>query len=153
MSNAVILNAAKEIYVGPNGTPAGSGTRQEPFDIVTAFSGKAGAQAGDTSWLLGGVYDKVELVKATLKGKKKGRPIVVRQAPGERATISGSMEIQGSDIWYWGFEVRGTRGSPNWKNATGLAVLAPRAKFIYLIVYRGPMGYGLVGCTRGGSIR
>src|ERR1035441_1759781 len=32
-------------------------------------------------------------------------PIVVRQYPGERATINGSLTVNGADTWYWGFEV------------------------------------------------
>ena len=134
---------AAEVYVSPSGTPQGPGTRQSPYDLITVLAGKAGVNPGDTVWLLGGVYDKADKIKVTLSGTPN-KPIIVRQAPGQRATIfTGNMQVKGADVWYWGFEVRGLRGTPREKqNQTSLDVFGPRTKFINLTVHCGLMGYG-----------
>src|SRR5262249_61407495 len=44
-------------YVAPQGTPAGNGSVQRPWDLQFALSGAQGrVHAGDTVWLRGGTY-------------------------------------------------------------------------------------------------
>ena len=57
---------------------------------------------GDTIWLRGGTYRGAFV--STLTGHPRA-PVVLRQAPGARATIDGGLEVRGADATYWGFEV------------------------------------------------
>ncbi len=74
----------------------------DPWDLTTALAQPSVVQAGDTLWLRGGQY-RGEFV-SRISGATD-RPIVVRQAPGERATIDGRLTIEGQNAYYWGFEV------------------------------------------------
>ena len=47
---------ASEWYVGPKGTPGGSGTPASPWDVESALLGKRGVRPWDTIYLLGGTY-------------------------------------------------------------------------------------------------
>ena len=66
-------------------------------------------------------------------------PIIVRQYPGERATIvnaasaTNGLTINGAYTWYWGFEVTNT--NPNSQNVAGIMVFAPGSKLINLIIH------------------
>ena len=53
-------------------------------------------------------------------------PIIVRQMPGERATIDGALTLAGPDTWYWGIEVRGTRDTPRAEGNDCATVVGPR---------------------------
>ena len=106
-----------EFYVNPNGKQKGTGTKEDPFDIVTALSGRKSVQPGDTVWLRGGIYTlsaDPRSGKFTIESRLKGtpeKPIIVRLMLGERATVDGALTLAGSDTWYWGIEVRGTRNT------------------------------------------
>ncbi len=78
----------KDLYVSPNGTPSGSGTILQPYDLATALSGRVG-QPGDTFWLMGGNY-MIGHVNTTIQGAA-GRPITFRQLPGQWARVNGSV--------------------------------------------------------------
>ena len=100
---------AAEFYVSPGGSGSNSGTASSPWDLATALSHPAVIKPGDTIWLRGGTY------RGTFTSRLTGtsaNPILVRQYPGERATIDGGdsggnsiLLISGSYTWYWGFEV------------------------------------------------
>ena len=77
-----------DLYVSPNGTPLGSGTMAQPYDLVTALSGQVG-QPGDTFWLSGGNY-VVGHIDTKIQGAP-GQPITFRQMPGEWARVDGSL--------------------------------------------------------------
>jgi hypothetical protein len=118
---------AAEFHVTPDGQPDGEGTEAAPWDIVTAFSHPAQVQPGDTIWLHGGTYP----VSGTLTGSLAGSeqlPIVVRQSPGERATLdtgtsqSNRIAIRGSHTWYWGFEVMSSSGARWGEPARGYGI-------------------------------
>jgi hypothetical protein len=76
-----------------------------------------------------------------------GRPIVVRQFPGERATIDGSLGIQnGGYAWFWGLEVmysdtrRFSNQTGSWpsdlpRSDKSVDIRAPGAKLINMIVH------------------
>src|SRR2546430_15149648 len=79
----------------PAGTPRGDGTRDRPWDLATALSGGRGrVQPGDTIWLRGGTY--TGNFDGTLTGTSTA-PIVVRQYPGERATIDGNLHVRSEE--------------------------------------------------------
>ena len=53
---AAPISTGAEFYVSPNGKQKGTGTKEDPFDIVAALSGRESVQPGDTVWLRGGIY-------------------------------------------------------------------------------------------------
>ena len=115
----------------PRGSPGGDGSRGRPWDLATALAGGRGAvQPGDTIWLLGGVY--AGRFDGTLTGTSTA-PIVVRQYPGERATIDGNLRVHGQYAIYWGFEI--TQSNPVANANDALETYGPNCKFINLIVH------------------
>jgi hypothetical protein len=96
----------------------------EPWTLSEALAHPAPVKPGDTIWLLDGVYRGA--FTSVLRGTAAA-PIVVRQAPGARATIDGGasngqavLGVGGAYTWYWGFEVmssdpkRQSRGDSSW---------------------------------------
>src|SRR5947207_970143 len=75
-----------EHFVSPGARPGGDGTRARPYTLEEALGQPKGVAPGDTIWLLGGVYRGTWV--STLRGTPQA-PIVVRQAPGARATLDG----------------------------------------------------------------
>jgi PKD repeat protein len=99
---------ATDFYAAPGGSSSGTGSISSPWDLQTALN-QTVAGPGDTIWLRGGVYHGT--YTSYLNGTSTA-PIVVRQYPGERATIDGGnsgwksiLMVSGSYTWYWGFEV------------------------------------------------
>ncbi|HWC72802.1 MAG TPA: Ig-like domain-containing protein, partial [Gemmatimonadales bacterium] len=96
-------------YVSWDGTSSGDGSAQLPWNLQTGLTGGNGrVQPGDTVWLRGGTYS------GTFQSNLNGSPsdwIVVRQYPGERATLDGGsiqndvLQVNGSYTIYWGFEL------------------------------------------------
>jgi len=85
---------------------------------------------GDTIWVRGGTYRGG--FTSSLIGTSSA-PIIVRQYPGERATIDGNLVINGSDTWYWGFEV--INSNPASPNTNGIDDHGPRTRLINLVVH------------------
>jgi len=104
-----------QFHVSPGGSPGGNGGASHPWDLQTALNQPRKVHPGDTLWLHGGTY------RGTFKCRLQGtasHPIIVRQVPGERATIDGGDSngdmvffVDGAYTWYWGFEV--TSSDPN----------------------------------------
>src|SRR5688572_27323058 len=76
----------RSFFVAPHGLPDNDGTLQRALDLTTALSEHSPAKPGDTIWLRGGIYPGS--FTSELKGSPN-LPIVVRQYPGERATLDG----------------------------------------------------------------
>src|SRR5690606_4214363 len=89
-------------YVAPGGSSGGSGTPASPWTLASVLDGSRPVAAGDTVWVRGGAY-RGEFV-SRLTGTRS-RPIVVRQYPGERATIDGNLVVYGGWVTFWGLEV------------------------------------------------
>ena len=87
----VPLAGASVFFIAPWGVPAGDGTWEDPLDLATALSSKSPAKPGDILVLRAGTYHG-SFVSA-LTGASNN-PITVRQAPGARATIDGSLTVQ-----------------------------------------------------------
>jgi hypothetical protein len=108
LASAATAAVAADWYVSPRGTPQGKGTRESPWDIESALLGKRSVKAGDTLYLLGGTYRRRpdEKFAVRLVGAE-GKPIHVRPAPGERATIDGGLSIQNpsAHFWIWDLEI------------------------------------------------
>jgi hypothetical protein len=105
-----------------------------PWDLATALAGARGKiQPGDTVWLHGGRYRGAFMT--SLRGEPD-RPIVFREAPGERATIDGTLSAGGSYLWFWGFEIM--QSVPK---TYGLEARTNNGKFINLVIHdAGSMG-------------
>jgi hypothetical protein len=107
------LCSAAEWYVGPMGQPMNKGTKENPWDLKSVLSGgQKGIQPGDTIWVGMGTYSVAaptalgwdRAFQCNLNGEK-GKPIIVRALPGERATIDGALWLNNHDVWFWGLEV------------------------------------------------
>jgi cysteine-rich repeat protein len=99
---------AAEFHVAPGGSALGDGSPGAPWDLATALAHPPAVAPGDVVWLHHGVYRGP--FESRLRGEESA-PIVVRQAPGERAVIDGGcsgspvLVVDGAHTWYWGFEV------------------------------------------------
>ena len=106
---AVFYNAlGVDFFVSPDGTPGGNGTSAAPWDLQTALNHPPIVAPGDVIWLKGGIYrrnNQVTKFASALAGATN-QPITVRQFPGERATIDGSiLQVNGGWVVYRGFEI------------------------------------------------
>jgi len=135
-------------YVAPTGSASGNGSASQPWDLATALNQPAAVQPGDTIWLRGGTYN------GSFVGYLTGTaaaPIVLRQYPGEDATLAGTLGVgavgttRGSYSWYWGFEVM----YPNpvdGSHVNLVNVRAPGSKLINLVVHDAS-GTGILSAT------
>ena len=108
-------------------------------------------QPGDTVWLRGGTY--AGSFSSSLTGSSSA-PIIVRQYPGERATLdvgasqNDVLTVNGSYATYWGFEIMssgtqrfGTAGTGSPPRGDGVYINnASNVKLINLIVH--DVGHG-----------
>jgi len=140
---------AAEFYVAPDGTPTGDGSAAKPWDLVTALKHPPQVKPGDTIWLRGGRYVGADrgTFASTLTGAP-GKPIIVRQAPGERAIIGPTLNIPGgADVWFWGFEVENpdTKEYEPYQHARWPTVWlrgGERIKLINMVIHGGGQGIG-----------
>ncbi len=137
------LALATDYFVAPTGSVAGDGSFTSPWNLSAAFAHPPAVQPGDTIWLRGGTYNGP--FTSLLTGAP-GLPIVVRQLPGERATLdypdpptqSQVLLINGSWTWYCGFEItvsRPERINPSAQRPAGVNVFGPNVKLINLIIH------------------
>ncbi len=127
------------IYVAPNGSPSGKGTRERPVDLATALSGKSDLiRPGNNVWLRGGTY--TGSFTSNLNGTSSA-PITIRQFPGEHAVIDGSnsknptLTINGAWAVYRGFEVANSNPDRIKARPNGVMVNGPHTKLINLTVH------------------
>lgn len=76
----------KEIFVSPDGSDAGTGTKSNPF--ATVAHACSVATAGTHIVLRGGVYHEGEI--SLTQRATAAAPLVLRSAPGEKPTLDGS---------------------------------------------------------------
>jgi hypothetical protein len=149
----------REFFVSPRGRTAAAGTRADPWDLATALKQPPTVQPGDTIWLLGGKYgDGKTYFISQLTGRPQV-PVIVRQFPGERATIDGSLIVNGAYAWYWGFEVTssvtdrtGDHSNPAAGTLDGVEVNGPYTKFINLVVHDTREGFGVWTPAEGAEV-
>jgi hypothetical protein len=121
-----------QFYVAPQGKPDGDGSKARPWDLATALAQPARVKAGDTIWLRGGVY------RGAFKSKLSGdaaQPILLAQMMNERATIDGSLTIEGAWATYWGFEVTNSDTDRTRERPTGVEIMGPHTRVINLVVH------------------
>ena len=131
---ATWLQPVRTYHVSPSGRPSGDGSERRPWDLATALAGASGRiDPGDTVWLHGGRYRGS--FRTALQGRS-GELIVFRQAPGERATIDGTLRAEGAYLAFWGFEIM--QSVPT---TYGLEARTNHGKFINLVIHdAGSMG-------------
>jgi len=140
----------QEFYVAPNGSPSGDGTRERPWDLNTALSGRK-VPPGSTIWLRGGTY--VGVFKSTLSGTESAL-ITVRGYADERAIISdnreragaGTINVMGAWTIYRDFEVTNSamaRGASRIFRPMGFEVTGPHNKLINLVIHDTGHGMGV----------
>ncbi|MGE5093150.1 MAG: Ig-like domain-containing protein [Bacillota bacterium] len=117
-------------YVSPNGSSGGSGSITSPWDLASALSGNRGVVAGDTIWVRGGRYSGQ--FTNYLNGNTS-QQIVVRQYPGERATIDGTILVMGSYVSFWGLEVMSS--NPTSSSSIGVNLKAPGSRLINMVIH------------------
>ena len=138
-------------HVAPSGSTSGAGTKASPWSLSYALSGAAGrVQPGDTVWLHGGTYDGKFV--STVAGVS-GRPVVIRQYPGERATIdaaggtSGTSRgdafvVKGAWTEWWDFEVMSSDPNRHTDTRPNMIVNnASNTRYVDLIVHDGGIGF------------
>jgi len=120
-------------YVTPSGSGSGDGTAARPWNLVTGLAGGSGqVQPGDTIWLRAGTYSGV--FTSTLTGAVSA-PIIVRQYPGERATIDGHLRVEGANVWFWGFEVMQSDPVGNASLPGDVEVYASGSRLINMVIH------------------
>ena len=128
--------AGREFFASPTGSPSGDGSLANPWDLATALAGPAAVTPGSTIWLRGGTYTNPADPRgfaSTLTGTPDA-PIVVRQYPGEHATVINTLVVQGAYTWFWGFEV--THPAPQLQETLhGVNIQGPGTKLINLVVH------------------
>jgi len=130
------LGSAPEFFVSPSGSASGDGSFDYPWDLATALDGPAAVTPGSTIWLRGGRYTDGPYFDHGYLSNLTGTPdapIVVRQYPGERATVTKFLTIQGAYTWYWGFEV--VHPVPHVGYVFGVHNRGPGTKLINLVVH------------------
>jgi hypothetical protein len=145
---------ARDFYVSPQGSASGDGSIARPWDLQTALSQPHAVKPGDTIWLRGGTYAEPQFI-SRLTGTPEA-PIIVRQYPGERATLDGAgatpketetLQLKGAYTWYWGFEitnsdpVRVVPGTCARNNAITLSS-STGLKLINLVIHDAGQGIG-----------
>ncbi len=151
-------SSSEEYFAAPNGTAAGDGSLQHPWNLATALAQPSIVRPGATVWLRGGTYSSGPAgLVSDLTGSAEAA-IVVRSYPGEFARIDGAatatsasrpgfiLTVDGSYAEYRDFEVMSSSNPrPNGGQGTrpeGLQVVAPHNRFINLIVHDTGQGFG-----------
>ena len=145
-------------FAAPGGSSSADGSRLHPWDLKTALvDAKQVIQPGDTLWLMGGTYRGT--FASTLSGVA-GKPIVVRELPGQRAVLdaagaSGStLEVRGDHSVFWGFEVtnsdpdRVSAGTGNHDRPNSVVNNASNTKYIHLTIHDGGVAFYSYPATR-----
>ncbi len=147
----------RQFYASPTGLPSNNGSIASPLDLSTALSSTGPVRAGDTVWLRGGVYRRASSLDShgdpvvyvsTLNGTAAA-PILVRQYPGERATLDGNLApsvpvlvVYGSYTYYWGFEITNSHPNRSSTRGDGIDTYGHHNRFINLIIHDTGQGVG-----------
>lgn len=156
---------ATEFHVTPAGTPTGNGSLAQPWELQTALSHPKAVKPGDVIWLHGGTYRGSFF--SQLQGEK-GKRILVKQVPGERAIIDIEPNKQGVGFFaygqwtrFQGFEItctnpkRRTKIKGSWPADVRRGSVECRGshiQFVNLLVHDLGNGFGFWAEGAGGEI-
>lgn len=82
-----VVGTCAEFHIAPDGQADGDGSKTGPWNLARALAHPQAVKPGDILWLHGGTY------RGTFISRLEGtanKPIVVRQVPGERATLDAA---------------------------------------------------------------
>lgn len=141
-----VVLSGRSLYVSPAGAATNDGSLARPLSLAAALSAASPARPGDVIWLRGGTYRGtfISAVAGTATS-----PIIVRQYPGERATIDSApnrvdaLYVNGAHTWFWGFEIMNSdplrvAAQPSGaeiRRGSGAVANAPGVRFINMIVH------------------
>lgn len=153
-------------YAAPNGSAAGDGSINNPWDLQTALDPNDNVIfPGATIWLRGGVYRLPTSSRqffSTLRGSATD-PIKVASYPGEWAVIDGNVSYStaknktmivthGMHTWYMNFEITNTETSnrkinipssnPNERRGNAIDDFGKFNKYINLVIHDTGQGIG-----------
>lgn len=138
-----------QLYAAPDGRADADGSRNHPWDLASALSRQSKVKPGDTLWLRGGTYKG--RFKSRLAGTE-GQSILVAQLTNERATIDGSLTVNGEWTTFWGFEVTNSDTDRGNERATGVEIDGAHTKFVNLVVHDGGNGFGFWSSAVGAEL-
>lgn len=97
---------AADWHVTADGKPDAAGSKEAPWDLPSALSGKQKVAPGDTVWVAAGTYKypdrKLDSPGYTVRlAGAKDKPIQVRAVAGARVTIDGGLTIQPPSAYLW----------------------------------------------------
>ena len=127
-----VLGNANTFFVAPNGSAQGDGTSVNPWSLAKALTQPAAVRPGAIIWMRGGTY--TGMFRSDLQGTADA-PITVRQMPGERATINGSLYIAEPWTTYWGFEITNSGIADNGIPTNAVSLFGAHTKLINLIIH------------------
>jgi hypothetical protein len=137
------LHPENQWYVSPDGSPYGTGSQENPWDLATALCSTL-VEPGHTVWVAGGTYHG-PFVKPAIPSGTADAPIIYRAVPGQRVTLTADemerivLRNYASYVWFWGFEVtvEGAEELGLWGNAVKQDV-GRGAKYINMVVHDCP---------------
>jgi hypothetical protein len=104
-------------------------------------------RAGDTVWVRSGNYSGS--YTSSLSGSSNS-PVVLRAYPGERASLNGSLVVQGQYTWVWGLEIY--QSNPTGTSQIALNAYGVGTRLINNTVHdAGMSGIGFWWNTQGGE--
>jgi hypothetical protein len=103
---------AREWFAATSGKADNSGTKESPWDLGSALSGRQEVRPGDTLWISEGTYRHPDRGAGSagyvvgLVGQE-GNAIQVRAPAGKRVTIDGGLTVQAPATWLsiWNLEI------------------------------------------------
>lgn len=135
-------DAGPQFYAAPAGSPLGDGSITDPWDLHTALSHPAVVTPGSTIWLRGGTYTGGTIYGGFLSNLvgTADAPIIVRQYPGERATVTNRLYAAGEYTWFWGFEITNLEPTETGTEYDYLILVYSSVgdRFINLVLHDGP---------------
>lgn len=164
--SGIFANAEKkEFYAAPEGSAAGDGSINAPWDLKTALSKHLDIVSGTVLWLRGGVYrfSPADSGLVSILAGTEQDPVQVASYPGEWAVLDGNsadseqknktiLTISGDYVWFTNFEITNTEtgnrkiadADPNAANRRGNSIddYGTGTKLINLIIHDTGQGIG-----------
>ncbi|MEZ5351944.1 MAG: hypothetical protein R2762_04855 [Bryobacteraceae bacterium] len=136
--------SGRQFHASAAGSPSGDGSLGNPWDLATVLGLNSGAGPGDIVWVHGGTHRSPNGYFNVLLAGNAANPVIVRQYPGERATIEGGLYCYGAYAWFWGLEVVSAPGVNRGESFVGpMESLAPGQRFINMVVHDNNSGINL----------
>lgn len=139
VNRPVFIPQGNEYFAAPNGSEAGDGSMNNPWDLHTALGKFKVVKPGDTIWLRGGRHGSGggTIFNSLVKGTEN-KPVLIRQYPGEHAIVDGGIMAYGEWTWFWGFEITNSsleRDTEGINRPFGLDMVNRGQKAINLVIH------------------